>query len=290
MRTTLGLVAGLILAGCGDASRAPAFGFRGMVPGMNATDLQSAAAGVGVEGIRCQRMLVEGLAADRFCFTPDSAASSINITALIQSADSMVSYLAIREAMSDPATAYDALSRLWGAPDTAISTGRRWTRGRWVATADTGENILTVWLSDTATARLVVLAGREQRLRAMGADTLPFTTDASAVVEGLRADSVGQPPPRVVSELSEAPTVVRCDKVPPPANLASRTGSVLLAFIVDSMGRVEPQSVRVLEATYNGLVQAAAATVRSCTLRPGRQAGRAVRSLVQQRVAFEARR
>lgn len=276
----------LVLLGCGDAARAPAFGFRGMSPGMNAADLWAAATGAAIGTMTCQPLTIQGLAADRMCFTPDSSASTVNVTAMVQSDDSMVAYLAIRELMTDPATAYDALNREWGKPDTTIATGRRWRRGRWVATADTGEHILTVWLSDTVTARVVALAGRQERLRAMGADTLPFSADANAVVDGLRADSVGHPAPQLATEVTDPPTVVNCDRVPPPASLAARTGSVLLAYVVDTMGRVEPSSVRVLEATHRGFASAAAASVRSCTLRPGRRDGHAVRTLVQQRVAF----
>lgn len=288
LRFTLGVACALALGGCGDGGRAPAFGFRGMAPGMNASELQAATAGAGIGVMTCQPLAIRELAADRLCFTPDSSASTVNVTAMIQSADSMVSYLAIREAMIDPTTAYDALARQWGAPDTAIATGRRWRRGRWVATADTGERILTVWLSDTVTARMVALAGRAERLRAMGADTLPYSTDASALVDELRADSVGHPAPQLATEVTQPPTIVSCSKVPPPASLATRTGSVLLAYVVDTSGQVEPNSIRVLEATHRGFAPSAAASVRSCTLRPGRRGGQVVRTLVQQRVSFEA--
>jgi hypothetical protein len=209
---------------------------------------------------------------------------------MVQSADSMVSYLAIREFMTEPGTAYKALNRLWGAPDTTIETGRQWQRGRWTATADTGENILTIWISDTSTARLVALASQQAQLQAMGADTLPYTTDAVAVVERLRADSVGQPAPQLAGELTEKPAVIGCDRVSPPASLAGRSGTVLLAYVVDTLGRVEPNSVRVLEATHRGFAPPAAASVRSCRLTPGRKAGRAVRTLVQQRVTFDVSR
>jgi hypothetical protein len=278
----------LLLAGCGDRGRSDAFSFHGMTPGMNATDLRAAATGLGIGAMSCSPFQIEGLAADLLCFTPDSSASTANVSAMVQSADSMVSYLAIREFMTEPGTAYDALVRLWGAPDTTVETGRQWKRGRWTATADTGENILTIWMSDTTTARLVALASQQAQLQAIGADTLPYTTDAVAVVETLRADSVGHPGPRLAAEVTEKPTVVGCDRVPPPASLSGRSGSVLLAYVVDTLGRVEPNSVRVLEASHRGFAPPAAASVRSCRLTPGRKDGRAVRTLVQQRVAFEA--
>jgi hypothetical protein len=236
----------------------------------------------------CSPFHIEGVAADLLCFTPDSSASTVNVSAMVQSADSMVSYLAIREFMTEPGTAYDALTRLWGAPDTTIETGRQWQRGRWTATADTGENILTIWISDTTTAHLVALASQQAQLAAIGADTLPYTTDAVAVIEMLRADSVGHPAPQLAAELTERPTVLGCDRVPPPASLSGRSGSVLLAYVVDTLGRVEPNSVRVLEASQRGFAPPAAASVRSCRLTPGRKNGQAVRTLVQQRVSFSA--
>ncbi len=236
----------------------------------------------------CDKIDVDGLAADELCYTPDSAASTVNVSAMIQSDDSVVAYLAIREAMTDPRSAYGALTRMWGAPDTTIATARQWRRGRWTASADTGENILTVWLSDTTAARVVAVASQQQQLRAMGADTLPYSADADAVVNQLRADSIGRPAPHAASELSQKPTVIKCEQVPPPGTMAGRNGVVLLAYIVDTMGRVEPNSVRVLEASHRGFAPAAAASVRSCLLRPGRQDGRAVRTLVQQRVSFRA--
>jgi hypothetical protein len=278
----------LLLAGCGDRGRSDSFSFHGMTPGMNATDLRAAATGLGVGAMSCSPFHIEGVAADLLCFTPDSSASTVNVSAMVQSADSMVSYLAIREFMTEPGTAYDALTRLWGAPDTTIETGRQWQRGRWTATADTGENILTIWISDTTTAHLVALASQQAQLAAIGADTLPYTTDAVAVIEMLRADSVGHPAPQLAAELTERPTVLGCDRVPPPASLSGRSGSVLLAYVVDTLGRVEPNSVRVLEASQRGFAPPAAASVRSCRLTPGRKNGQAVRTLVQQRVSFSA--
>jgi hypothetical protein len=278
----------LLLAGCGDRGSSDAYSFHGMTPGMNATELRAAATGMGVGAMSCSPFHIEGVAADLLCFTPDSSATTVNVSAMVQSADSMVSYLAIREFMTEPGTAYDALLRLWGAPDTTIETGRQWQRGRWTATADTGENILTIWISDTTTARLVALASQQAQLQAIGADTLPYTTDAVAVIEMLRADSVGHPAPRLAAELTEKPTVLGCDRVPPPASLSGLSGSVLLAYVVDTLGQVEPNSVRVLEASHRGFAPPAAASVRSCRLTPGRTEGRAVRTLVQQRVAFEA--
>lgn len=276
----------LLLLACGDAARPAAFTFHGMAPGMNAAELRAAASGAGIGAMECQPLAVAGLAADQLCFTPDSSASTVNVSAMVQSADSMVSYLAIREGMLNPGVAYDALTKAWGTPDTAIATGRRWRRGRWVASADTGEGILTVWLSDSVTDRVVALASQREQLKAAGADTLPYQADMEAVVNQLRSDTAGGGAPHLASDLRERPSVISCQPVQPPADLAGRTGYVVLAYLVDTAGGVEPRSVRVLQATHAGLGPAAAASVRTCRLRPGRLDGRPVRTLVQQRVTF----
>lgn len=275
----------LLLAACGDHRTEP-FAYRGMNPGMDASNLRLAASGVGVGAMSCEPVRVEGLAADAFCFTPDSSALAVSVSALVQSADGMVSYLAIQELMGDPARVYGGLEREWGATDTAIGSARRWTRGRWMASADTGNGILTVWLADTMTARLVALETVRRQLAASGADTLPYATDAVNVLETLRADSAGRPAPALASELSERPRVLHCDQIPPPDAVAGRNGSVLIAYIVDTLGRVEQQSIRVLEATHRGFAPSAVAAIATCSLTPGRRAGHAVRTLVQQRVSF----
>lgn len=275
----------LLLLACGERSTEP-FAYRGMNPGMDASNLRLAASGVGIGAMSCEPVSVEGLAADAFCFTPDSSAIAVSVSALVQSADGMVSYLAIQELMGGPARVYGGLKREWGAPDTAIGSARRWTRGRWMASADTAGNILTVWLADTMTARLVALETVRRQLAATGADTLPYAADAVGVLEALRADSAGRGAPALASELSERPRVIHCDQVAPPGAVAGRNGSVLVAYIVDTLGRVERNSIRVLEATHRGFAPAATASIASCTLTPGRRAGQAVRTLVQQRVSF----
>lgn len=284
----LPVVAATMLAcACGEAGHDSGLAYRGMWAGMRAADLRAAASAAGIGAMECRPLAVPGLAADFLCFTPDSSASSVNVSAMVTSGDSTVPYLAVREALSRPGTGFDRLSSLWGRPDTTIESGRRWQRGRWVASADTSDGILTVWLSDTATSRLVALASARERFRAEGRDTLPYANDADAVIDSLRADSVGHAGPVLASSLSARPAVIHCEPVSPPAELADRTGFVILAYVVDTAGRVEPASVRVLQATHAGFAGPAMASVRSCQLRPGRADGHPVRALVQQRVSFK---
>jgi protein TonB len=65
-------------------------------------------------------------------------------------------------------------------------------------------------------------------------------------------------------------------------------GVVVLQFVVDTLGRVEPGSVTVLEASHEPFAEAATKAIRASTFRPGRMRGEPIRQLVQQRVRFEA--
>ncbi len=237
--------------------------------------------------MECRPLTVVGLAADLLCYTPDSSASMVSVSAMVNSHDSVVPYVVVREGLTR-GLGLERLEENWGPPSDRLGTARRWVRGRWTASADTAASILTVWLSDTATARQVALATAAERYAAPGADTLPVTNDADAVLDSLLADSTGgRPVP--AADLDASPTVVGCTRVAPPENLAGSTGSVSLAYVVDSAGRVEAGNIRVLEATHGGLIAPAIATVRSCRLEPGTNDGRAVRTLVQQRVSFAPR-
>ena len=232
---------------------------------------------------RAVQPAIEPVTAGRLCHSPDTATSMVRVAGTVQGG--AVPYVVVREAITSPA-AYDRLEREWGSPDTAIGTARRWTNGPWMANADTAADILTVWLSDTATeARIAVASARELWMRS-GADTLPFYNDEIAAIDSLRADSVGRPAPMLANALSGKPSVLSCNQSPPPAHLAGLTGAVILAYVVDTSGRVEPGNVRVLQASHAGLVGSAIATIRSCTLRPGRSGTRAVRTIVTQRVSF----
>lgn len=277
------LLCGLGLVACADETDRP-FAFRGMRAGMSLQELRSAAGAAG-STIECRPLSAPGVPADLLCFTPDSTSSLVHVAGIVQTRDSTLPYLAVREGMTSPA-AYDHLGRLWGEPDTVIGTARRWTHGRWMVNADTAADILTVWLSDSTTEMQMALASTRELRRRAGTDTLPVFTDESATLASLLADSAGRSAPVLAAALSRKPSVIGCTRVQPPASLAGIRGIVIVAYIVDTVGRVEPENVRVLQASHEGLIDAALGTIRSCTLVPGRLAGRAVRSVVQQRVSF----
>lgn len=270
-----------LLAGCADRTERP-FAFRGLAPGMSYETFEAAAAATG-STLECRPLAVDPVPAGRLCHSPDSATSMVRIAGTVEGGS--VPYVVVREAFTSPA-AYDRLSREWGAPDTAIGTARRWTSGRWMANADTAADILTVWLSDTLTeARMAIASARQLWIRS-GADTLPFFNDETAAIDSLRSDSAGRPAPQLANTLSGKPSVVSCNQSPAPDRLAGVTGAVILAYVVDTNGLVEPANVRVLQASHAGFVGSAIATIRSCSLRPGRSGTRAVRTIVTQRVSF----
>jgi TonB family protein len=67
-------------------------------------------------------------------------------------------------------------------------------------------------------------------------------------------------------------------------------GLVVLEVIVDTTGKVEPASIRVVQSAHPGFVEPARTYVRDAVFRPARVAGRAVRVLVRVPIAFRLRR
>jgi len=67
---------------------------------------------------------------------------------------------------------------------------------------------------------------------------------------------------------------------------AQITGRVLVQAIVDTLGRAEPTSVKVLQSPNPGFDQSAKNYVLKCLFRPARVHGRAVRVLVQIPIDF----
>jgi TonB family protein len=68
---------------------------------------------------------------------------------------------------------------------------------------------------------------------------------------------------------------------------AGLSGSVTLQFVVDTAGRVEPASVKVMPRSTAGFESAAREAILRARFSPAGVRGRVVRQLVQQRVLFE---
>ncbi len=269
----------LSIGACGDRSRPLAH--RGFESGMAASRFRQAAESIG--SLRCEPFRVDGVAAEQLC-TASNVTSGIRVVGAIGAADKGVPYVVVQQPDSAGA-GFGALVRTWGAPDTLVETGRRWRRGTRIADADTGAGRLTVWLTDTVTEARIARHTMEA-VRAMN-DTMPVRNDLNAVLDTIRVTSPpGAPIPASTAEVDTPPTVIGCRQAPVPDNLAGTDGSVTLMYVVDTAGRPEPPSVRVLEASRRGFMVPAVATIGTCTFRPGRQGGKPLRVLVQQKIGF----
>ena len=77
---------------------------------------------------------------------------------------------------------------------------------------------------------------------------------------------------------------------PPSLRVANLEGEVLVRFVVDTAGRVEPSTVSVLQATHELFADAVRAWLPQTRYEPAQAAGRPVRQLVEQRVGFTLRK
>lgn len=87
--------------------------------------------------------------------------------------------------------------------------------------------------------------------------------------------------PRPSNPAPEYPAALRA------ANVA---GEVLVRFVVDTTGVVEPASVQVLQATHEAFAQSVRAWLRRTRYQPAELQGQRVRQLVEQRVNFTLER
>ncbi|HET7470269.1 MAG TPA: TonB family protein [Gemmatimonadales bacterium] len=101
----------------------------------------------------------------------------------------------------------------------------------------------------------------------------------------------GATEPMPESLVEDRPVLLAAPVPPYPALLreARVEGLVTVEAVVDTTGRPEPGSLRVVESTNTGFNAAAVATIRGALFRPGRVWGRAVRVLVRVPVAFRLR-
>lgn len=109
-----------------------------------------------------------------------------------------------------------------------------------------------------------------------------------AVEEPSAPGGSGGTGPVPVSLVQDPPVLLSAPVPTYPAELraAGVAGVVVVQVVVDTTGRPEPGTLRVVRSTNDGFDPAAAAAIRGALFRPGRIWGRAVRVLVQVPVAF----
>jgi len=121
--------------------------------------------------------------------------------------------------------------------------------------------------------------------------------------ERLRRALAGEPPARPGAAPAPADRVAGVAEVdipaaaihqpspryPPALQLAGIEGRVLVEFIIDTTGHLEPGSAKVLASTHRGFEPAALETLERSLFRPARIAGRAVRQRTLQAMGFRIR-
>lgn len=88
--------------------------------------------------------------------------------------------------------------------------------------------------------------------------------------------------------VDETPERISCPPVEYPRMLqqANIEGGVLLQFVVDTRGRVERGSLKVMRSDHKAFEGPAKDMINNCLFRPGRVRGQAVRVLVQMPINF----
>ena len=109
-------------------------------------------------------------------------------------------------------------------------------------------------------------------------------------VEGGRADGVAAATDQVYPEalVQEVPLLLAAPPTPYPALLreAGIGGRVLLQAIVDTTGRIEPGSMRIVQTPNVAFNEPVMAWAAKALFRPARFAGRAVRVLIRMPVDY----
>lgn len=92
----------------------------------------------------------------------------------------------------------------------------------------------------------------------------------------------------LAGEVDEPVTVVATGRLryPPALEAAGITGRVAIEFVVDTLGAVEPASLRVIEASHSGFVPPATTAVLATRFTPARARGVLVRQLARQSMVF----
>ena len=96
---------------------------------------------------------------------------------------------------------------------------------------------------------------------------------------GVAHSDVVDSPVRVLSE--------RVPRYPETLRAAGIAGTVAMRFVIDTLGRVEPSSLRVLASTHELFTRAVVASLRDARFTPGEVGGHRVRTLVERSFRFD---
>ena len=106
----------------------------------------------------------------------------------------------------------------------------------------------------------------------------------------VRDSGTAQPtlPNQPTDVVEERPALLTMPRLVYPKDLkrAGVEGRVMVEFILDTVGRAEPQSVTIAETTNSGFNRSAEDFVLAAQFRPGRVGGRAVRVLMRLPIEF----
>jgi periplasmic protein TonB len=124
-----------------------------------------------------------------------------------------------------------------------------------------------------------------------GIPALPIGSPGPEPAGATVTDSGGDPGVFLPAVIDEPPALLSAPLpvYPPLLRLAGIQGWVTVQAIVDTMGRAEPGSLRVVDSPNPGFDRAALDCVRRALFRPGRVTDRAVRVLVSVPLHFTLR-
>jgi protein TonB len=114
-----------------------------------------------------------------------------------------------------------------------------------------------------------------------GGSTLAAQNGDAAEV--MAASAVEQPPALV-------PGSCQALVYPPTMRAARMEGRVVLQFVVDTLGRVEPSSVQTIRSTHRYFEDAARRSLLTCRYQPARFNSRPVRVTIQTPISFQLAR
>ncbi len=133
-----------------------------------------------------------------------------------------------------------------------------------------------------------------QTLTARGVDLAPFLRRLADSVRltrrGARPPAATMPAPTAVARVDEQPALISHPPIRYPPEMAALRvgGTVVVEAVLDSSGRVERGSPRIVSSPNHGLDAAARAVVAASVYRPARRGGRAVGAGIRQAVVFVA--